>query len=270
MKKKYNINKDFKKLNKTNPPINKVFARISQFFLRLIFNFQKSTKDCKVEKRSVILNNIKMRYIIITPSNIDKKAPCLIYYHGGGFMLPAGPYHYRNAKKYALDCGCKVFIPDFPLTPKYQFPIQPQICFEFYKMIFENLNKFNINNKIIVGGDSAGANLASIVGMMASDNNMQIPIAQMLIYPVVGVNFQTESMKMFDDTGMCNSKDFEKYCKLYFKNFDDRQNRYVSPLNQEYLEKYPTTYIETAEFDCLHDDGVIFANKLKENGVIVK
>ena len=127
----------------------------------------------------------------------------------------------------------------------------------------------NINNKIIVGGDSAGANLASVVCMMANDNKIKIPMAQMLIYPVVGIEPPTPSMLEFNDTGMCNNKDFKKYCKLYFKNDEDKKSKYASLLNQEDLSKYPPTYIETTEFDCLRDEGKIFAQKLKESNVEV-
>ena len=203
-RKKYNIDKDFKNLSRTNPPINKVSAYFFQFFFKPLFNFQKSTKDCKVEKKSVCLSGKKIRFLVLTPKTLQKNnTSCIIYYHGGGFMLPAAPYHYKNAKKYAVSTNSKVFIPDYPLAPKNKFPTQINICFEFYKYLLKNSNEFNIDeNKIIVGGDSAGANLASIICMMASDNKIKLPLAQMIIYPVVGTNEPTPSMLEFDDTGM--------------------------------------------------------------------
>ena len=269
-RKQYDIHKDFTKLSKTNPTINKFSAYIFQFFLRPLFNFQNSTKDCIVKKKSIILNGKKVRFLIYTPKNLKRPSPCLIYYHGGGFMLPAGSYQYNNAREYAISSNCKVIMPDYPLSPKNKYPIPTQICFEFYKYILNNSSIFDIDpTKIIVGGDSAGGNLASIVCMMASDNNIKIPLAQILIYPVVGITPPTPSMLQFDDTGMCNSKDFEKYCKLYLKNEIDKQSRYISLLNQEDLSKYPPTYIETTEFDCLRDEGIIFANMLKKANVEV-
>lgn len=269
-RKEYDIDKAFKGWNNINPPINKFSASVFQAFLKPLFYFEKSNKDCKVERKSIILNNKKVKFLIYTPKNLKDTAPCLIYYHGGGFMLPSAPYHYRNARRYAVECCCKVFIPDYPLAPKNKFPIPVNICFEFYKYLLENHKEFNIQpNKIIVGGDSAGGNLASIVCMMASDNKIQVPAAQMLIYPVIGIKEPTQSMLEFDSTGMCNNKDFEKYCKLYFKTDEDKSHRYTSPLNQEDLSMYPPTYIETAEFDCLRDEGILFAEKLKQNNVKV-
>lgn len=269
-RKKYDIDKAFKNWNKMNPPINKFFAGIFQFFLKPIMSFEKSNKECLVKKQSVVLNNRKIKFLIYTPKNLKENSPCIIYYHGGGFVLPAAPYHYRNARRYAIESGCKVFVPDYPLAPKNKFPIPVYSCFEFYEHILKNHEAFNINpDKIIVGGDSAGANLASVVCMMASDKNIKMPNAQMLIYPVISPPTPTQSMLMFDDTGMCNNKDIEKYSKLYFKNKEDKSHKYSSPLNLEDLSKFPPTYIETAEFDCLRDEGQLFASVLKENNVEV-
>ena len=269
-RKKYDIENAFKRWNKVNPPINNFSARLFQFFLKPMFNFEKSSKDCSVQKKSILLNNKKIRYIIYTPKNINKKSPCLIYYHGGGFMLPAAPYHYRNARRYAVEAGCKVFVPDYPLSPKNKFPAAVNSCFDFYQFVLNNHENFDINpNKIIVGGDSAGAKLSSVVCMIANENKIKKPIAQMLIYPVIGTEQPTKSMLEFDDTGMCNNKDFEKYCKLYFKTDTDRKNKYASPLNQKDLGIFPSTFVETAEFDCLRDEGQLFASLLKKHGVEV-
>ena len=269
-RKKYNIHKDFNKWNKTNPPINRFIAPIIQLFTKNIYKKEKDTKNCKIERKNIQIDGKNVRYLVFTPKTGQKIYPCLIYYHGGGYMLPAAPYHYRNAREYATKCDCIVLVPDYPLAPKKKFPTQPKICYEFYNCTLKNSKELNINpNQIIVGGDSSGGSLASIVCMMASDNNIKTPLAQMLIYPVVGIKPPTQSMLEFSDTGMCNNKDFEKYCKLYFKNNSDMKHRYASSLNQENLSLYPPTYIETAEFDCLRDEGKIFAEKLKEANVEV-
>ena len=105
--------------------------------------------------------------------------------------------------------------------------------------------------------------------MMATDNNIAPPLAQMLIYPVINTKTPTPSMLEFDTTGMCNNKDIEKYGRLYYGKDKDKYERYLSPLNQENLSKFPATYIETAEFDCLRDEGKLFAEELKKNGVLV-
>ena len=269
-RKKYDVAKDFEKWSKLNPPINKFSASLLQFFMAPFFKKQKSTKECSVERKSAVLKDTKIDFLVYTPNDLKENAPCLIYYHGGGFMLPATPQHYRKAREYAIACGCKVFFPNYPLAPKYKFPFPAEICFEFFKHIINNFEQFGINkDKIIVGGDSAGGSLSLIVCMMANDNQVKTPLAQMLIYPAIGLTEPTPSMIEFVDTGMCNSKDVEKYCKLYYKNEEDRKSRYSCALNLEDLSKYPPTYVETAQFDCLRDEAKLFADKLKESGVEV-
>ena len=118
VRKKYNVHKDFEKWNKVNPPINKFFARCIQFFAGFAVGLKRSSKDCKIEKKSVILGNKKVKFLIYTPVGISDKSSCLIYYHGGGFMLPAASHHYNNAKRYAVESNCRVIFPDYPLAPK--------------------------------------------------------------------------------------------------------------------------------------------------------
>lgn len=271
MKRKiYDIDKDFKKWSKINPPINKFVAPILQFFLKPLMSFEKSSRECKVEHKVVVINSKKIRFLEYTPEGLESNANCLIYYHGGGYMLPAAPYHYKNVRQYATACACKVFVPDYPLSPKNKFPVAIDVCFKFYEYILANVQNFGVSkDKIAVGGDSAGASLASIVCMLASDNGVTVPLAQMLIYPVVGTATPTSSMLEFDDTGMCNNRDFEKYSKLYFASEEDKNSKYSSSLNHNNLALYPPTYIETAEFDCLRDEGKLFAKELLRCGVEV-
>ena len=69
---------------------------------------------------------------------------------------------------------------------------------------------------------------------------------------------------------MCNSRDMEKYAKLYRPDLLAGNNVYASPIEAESLEGMPTAYIETAEFDCLRDGGILYAERLRQFGVSVE
>ena len=190
--------------------------------------------------------------------------------HGGGFVLPAAPHHYNNAKKYALGASCKVLFLDYPLAPKHKFPTAVNACFDAYKWLLGNSKDFGIDeNRIIVGGDSAGGNLASVLCMQACDNKISVPIAQMLIYPAINTGLNTKSMKQFNDTPLCNSEDCKKYQNYYLEKDEDKYERYISPMNTDNISDFPPTYIETAEFDCLRDEARVFARKLMQSQVEV-
>lgn len=265
---KYPIHPDFKKWSRMNPPLNRFMLPIIQKTLSLLFLREKSTKELTVEKKTIPVGDDKtIRALLYSPRDLEDNAPCLIYYHGGGFVLPAAPYHYSLAKEYALRARCKVLFVDYRLAPKYKFPIAPEDCYAAYLWAIENANKLSIDvNRIGVAGDSAGGQLSTVVCLMAKDRGQSMPCCQMLMYPAVG-NVQTESMTIFTDTPMCNSKDIDKYGKYYIPDPLVGNPVYCSPIEAESLVGLPPAYVETAEFDCLRDGGVLYAQKLQNFGV---
>ena len=231
----------------------------------------KTDKTCVVKKFKIALYNKKVKAIAYLPKKLQDNAPCLIYYHGGGFVLPAAPHHYKNAGQYCKGANCVVILVNYPLAPKHKYPKPIEASYDVYKWVIQNAKEFNIDiNKIMVGGDSAGATIAATICYMANERNYAMPCSQMLMYPAVGSNKETASMKEFTDTPMINSKDYKKYSMYFFKNENQMKTRkYTSPLNVKNCKIYPTTYLETAEFDCLRDQGKDFAQQLKKSGVNV-
>ena len=88
----------------------------------------------------------------------------------------------------------------------------------------------------------------------------------MLIYPVTDARQITESIKMYHDTPLWNSKLNEKMWKMYLKDGVGGDRDYASPMEAKSLENLPDAYIEVAEFDCLRDEGVNFAESLRQSG----
>jgi len=127
-------------------------------------------------------------------------------------------------------------------------------------------------NRIAVGGDSAGGNLAAAVCVMAKNYGAALPCAQLLLYPAVGAPYETASVKEFTDTPMCNSRDMEKYGLLYNPHkaqLPPEERVYASPGEAESVAGMPPAYVETAEFDCLRDEGILYAKRLEEEGIYV-
>ena len=122
----------------------------------------------------------------------------------------------------------------------------------------------------MVAGDSAGGNIAAAVTMMLQDRKRLSPKGVLLIYPVIDRSMSTESMKRYTDTPIWDAHCTELFWKIYLKGQDPSQTQYASPLEAASLEGFPKTYIEVAEFDCLHDEGAAFAEKLRSEGVSVE
>ena len=194
-------------------------------------------------------------------------SPVVIYFHGGGFIYKAAPYHYKLVKEYCVKTPCKVLMVDYRLTTQNSFPVPANDCYSALKWLVENADNLKIDkSKIVIAGDSAGGNLAAAVTLMARDNKLIFPCGQMLIYPVIDRRMKTQSMNKYTDTPIWNSRLSKKMWELYLPNSNAENIEYASPIEAPNLSGLPNTYIETAEFDCLHDEGMEYAKALKAAG----
>lgn len=204
----------------------------------------------------------------IEPKEAPDKLPCLVFFHGGGFMLKAADSHYQLAKEYAAKIPCKVIYADYRLAPKYPFPIPVEDCYAVYQWTIEHSEELQVDrNKIAVGGDSAGGNLAAAVSLMARDRGVICPRAALLVYPVTDRRMQTESMKKYIDTPVWDARLSKMMWKAYLGEQVPKNIAYVSPLEAVSLEGFPETYMEVAEYDCLRDEGILFFERLQKEGI---
>ena len=263
---KYPIHPDFKKWEHVNPPLHKTFLPVMQKVMGTLFLREKSSDAITVNHLKIGTSDGKtIRALLYTPAGVSTPAPCLVYYHGGGFVLPAAPHHYNLVKEYSLKALCKVLLVDYRLAPKFAFPVAPEDCFSAYQWVLKQAQDVGIDPSLVaVGGDSAGGELATVVCLMARDQSVRIPCAQMLIYPVTARGLETESMKKYVDTPMCNSRDMGKYDRFYIQDEKAGKREYMSPIDADSLADLPPAYIETAEFDCLRDGGQQYAERLEQ------
>lgn len=267
--KKYAIQKEFAKYIEVPMPIYKCALPISNLILAVVPFCIFSNRSVKVKHKWLkSFDGKKFKVLIYEPVNSSDNAPCLIYYHGGGFVLKAYFGHYSVARKYARSTPCKVVFVDYRLAPFHPFPTPARDCFEAYKWVIENAEALKIDkDRIAVDGDSAGGNLAASVAMYALDHYDVQPCFQMLIYPVIDRRMITESMKLFDDTPIWDSKLSKKMWDWYLPKVTEEELPYVSFLEAPSLKDLPEAYIETAEFDCLRDEGIAYYNALRNAGV---
>ena len=246
--KKYNISDQYGTYSKISSPFNRILFPISSLALYTTKKELKSNNDIKVSTINITsYDNKEIKLYIFEPINF-KTDKVLLYIHGGGFAFKGYSKHYKLCKRYALEGKYKVVYVDYRLIPKYSYPIPSMDCYHAYKWIIDNANTLNIDiNKIVVGGDSAGGCLAVDVSVKAIEENLIKPCYQLLIYPVLDKRMNTNSMKMYTDTPIWNAKLNRKMWKYYLNN-----KEYISPNEMSDVSKIPNTYIETAEFDCLH------------------
>lgn len=209
--------------------------------------------------------------LVIEPRNAKPNMPCLVYFHGGGFMLKSTAINQQTVKEYVAKTPCKVVYVDYRLAPDNPFPIPVEDCFATYQWVLENMEMLKVNqDKIMVGGDSAGGNLAIAVTLMARDRGIPLPSKVMLIYPTTDRRMLTDSMKKYTDTPVWDARLSKMMWDAYLGEQQPEHVEYASPMEAPSLEAFPSAYMEVAEFDCLHDEGVAFFERLKEYGTDVE
>lgn len=269
--KKYPISKEFFPFSHIAPPIRS--PKLAGFLGSLMRPplFLGASSEVYVDKEYVeSYDGEKVRLFIFTPKKLEGELPCLVYYHGGGFMFGAAGYHYKIAKKYATEVGCKVIFPEYRLAPKHRHPTPAEDCYAALCYAFDNADRLDIDpTSVAVGGDSAGGALAAAVCQMARDRGTASPCAQMLIYPVTDSRMDTASNRDFTDTPMWNSTLSKMMWQGYLPSGIVPDKSYASPAEAESFSGLPEAYVETAEFDCLRDEGIAYAHSLLESGVTV-
>ena len=212
----------------------------------------------------------KIEMLLLSPSACDEPMPCLVYYHGGGFFFGAAGYHYANAKQYVLGTPCKLLFVQYRLAPRHPHPTPAEDCYSALRYAFLNAEQLGIDaDRIAVGGDSAGGALAAAVTQMARDRKTDAPCAALLVYPVTDRRMISESAKRYTDTPMWNSRLSKMMWAGYVQDVNPPNLAYASPMEARSFASLPRTYLETAEFDCLRDEGIAYAESLRAAGVRV-
>ena len=264
---RYEISRDFKYIRLMTFPIVKPLAHIAEYILGALLKINHSDDNVNVTRHTIDVENGSIKALFYEPKKCENTSPAVIYYHGGGFVYKAAPYHYKLVKEYCVKTPCKVLMVDYRLSTKNSFPVPVNDCCSALKWLVENAESLGIDkSKIVIAGDSAGGNLAAAVTLTARDNKLIVPCGQMLIYPVIDRRMKTQSMNKYTDTPIWNSRLSKKMWELYLPDSNVENIEYASPIEAPDLSGLPNTYIETAEFDCLHDEGMEYAKALKAAG----
>lgn len=284
----YDFHPDLKRYSKLRTPLSTAFVSFVQKPMHLLYALQHDDGFVHVaraivpnHKTDVLVSassNVKsisgIKVLIYEPKDFNGLLPCLYFIHGGGFAFNAAPHHFALARRFTKELGIKTVFVDYSLAPKHKFPAAHNDCLSVYEWLISSADNLGIDHqRVVVAGDSAGGNLAAAIFLMAQECRLPIPRAQMLLYPVLDRRMQTQSYRLYKDTPMCNARDMEKYFGMYVGNLEAVPSAlvpYLSPLEAPSFEGMPSTYMETAQYDCLHDEGVQYAKVLKGSGVAVE
>ncbi|MQA10932.1 MAG: alpha/beta hydrolase fold domain-containing protein [Pseudonocardiaceae bacterium] len=208
---------------------------------------------------------------LYVPDGLAEGSALLVYYHGGGWVIGNLDSHDNTCRFLAKQAGVRVLSVDYRLAPEHPFPAAVDDAAAAFRYAAKNAAELGVNPKAIaVGGDSAGGNLAAVTAhAFGRSTNPPRPVFQLLIYPgVEGVN-RYPSRDLFGDGFFLTDKEMDWFCDHYVPDVEQRSDPRFSVLAAEDLSGMPPTYLATAGFDPLRDEGEAFAERLREAGVAV-
>ena len=268
---KYQVHKDYELLNVTVPMRSQLLPILQQL-IRVLYARQAVPGTLDHQKISIPASDGRsIEAELFSPRNRSSDLPCLVYFHGGAFALPATDFHKKMVCEYALACNITIFFVDYRLVPKHPYPCGLEDCYEAYAWLLDHGKALGIDKeRIAVGGDSAGGALAAALTLMSRDRSFPMPLFQLLIYPVLDAACESDSMRQFTDSPIWNTKQNKKMWNLYLANNPKaKEDAYASPLNTPSFYGLPKAYIEVNEIDCLRDEAISYSKRLSEAGIEV-
>ena len=210
---------------------------------------------------------------IHTPKTLRKTdglSPCLVFYHGGGWVIGDLDSHDVVCRKLAHEGELIVISIDYRLAPEHKFPAAVDDAVTAVKWVAANAKDLGIDAaRITVGGDSAGGNLAAVVALAARDGDGPRLAGQVLIYPATDFAMKHSSHSEPETSILLTHSVIKWFCNHYLSGPADIDNWQASPARAQTLAGLPPAYVLTAGGDPLRDEGDEYAARLEQAGVPV-
>jgi len=196
--------------------------------------------------------------------------PALLYFFGGGWVLGTIDTADGVSRSLANSSGALVAVVGYRLAPEHPFPAAVEDCYAAVRWVAGHAEEIGADPaRLVVGGDSAGGNLAAAVALRARADGPALA-GQLLVYPNTDQLADDRSMRAADDPFLFNRRSVAWYRRHYLANPDDAADPLASPLRAESLAGLPPTLVITAEYDPLRDQGEAYAHRLADAGVQVE
>jgi len=170
-----------------------------------------------------------------------------------------------------LSGATAVFV-NYTPTPDAAYPQAINEIYAAIKWVAENGNEINVDSKrLAVVGNSVGGNMTTVTALKAKGNGGPEIKLQIMMWPIVDANFETQSYKQFGEDRFLTTSLMKWMYDMYIEDPEKRKTIYASPLEAsiEQLKGLPPALIQVAENDILRDEGEAYGRKLDEAGVPV-
>jgi acetyl esterase len=199
-------------------------------------------------------------------------AGVFIYYHGGGWVIGGGIDEFDAlGRKLAVATRCAVVLVDYRLAPEHRYPTAVDDASTALEWVADRTAQIAGSAvPIIVGGDSAGGNLAAVVARRARDRGSPQLALQVLVYPVTDADLDTPCYVAEEHQLLLQRESMVWFWGHYAPDVAQRRQPDASPLRATDLSGLPPAIMILAEYDVLRDEGQAYADALVAAGVPVE
>ena len=216
------------------------------------------------ETREMDMDGVRLR---LHRPVADAKLPIMLYIHGGGWTLFSIDTHDRLMREYAARAGVAVLGIDYSLSPESKFPVALEQCAAALDWIAVQADALNLDaDRVLIGGDSAGANLSVATCLLQRQRGRPLPAAMLLNYGAFAPDRTPSYARFGAGDYSLESDEMDAFWAAYVDRPDQLADPLVAPLRAD-LTGLPPAFLAIAECDILADCNDAFARKLEEAGV---
>ena len=209
---------------------------------------------------------------VYTPASVaaDQLLPAALYIHGGGWVIADLDTYDSSARAICNKAHCIVVSTHYRQAPEHPFPAAHEDTYAAYRWLLANARELGADPKrVAIVGESAGGNMAAAICLNAREEGIQLPLHQVLVYPIAGSDTNTESYREMTQAQPLNKPAMEWFFAQYLRSPDDGASPVIS-LDRADLTGLPPATIINAELDPLRTDGELLERRFRESGVAVQ
>lgn len=203
---------------------------------------------------------------------VESGDAAILYFHGGGYTVGSLDSHDGLCRWLAKHCECAVISVGYRLAPEAPFPAATHDARDAWNWLLESAANLGLNpRRLAVGGDSAGATLATVLSAELAGEGAEQPCAQLLFYPAADASVRSESQELFAEGYLLETASLDWFYQQYVPEVAQRHDWRCSPVHAgAALQGSAPALLFVAQFDPLLDEGLAYARALVEQGVEVE
>ncbi|HVY80073.1 MAG TPA: alpha/beta hydrolase [Steroidobacteraceae bacterium] len=201
-------------------------------------------------------------YDCVPRDGVAADAPVYLFIHGGAFVVGGGTFAKAQGARSADGIGVRTISVDYRMPPDHPFPAAPEDCVSVYKALIETIDP----QRIVIGGSSAGGNLAAAAMLMIRDRGLPWPAGVILLTPEADLTESGDTFRTNEDLDVVLKGGLPE-CNALYANGHDLRDPYLSPLFADFTRGFPPTLVQSGTRDLFLSNSVRMHRKLREAGV---